>query len=215
MVYWDFFSKVVLNINFARNGRKLRFCNTLNFFNLTNFWLVWTNWYELVKFFYDHQFLTLNTNFWLINLFYWKSHVKHIMSEIIKQIKLSELVIGHHSEILIFLNFETILHWKTWHMATYFGSYNWYTFFSFIIYQMEKYAHFRNVILGIIKAHYNIVKTSNVNCVNINAISMEPTHAWPVQRCHHRKFMILFITSSVSNSSSQSCMTENLKLPQT
>ena len=37
----------------------------------------------------------------------------------------------------------------------------------------------RNVILGILKAHYNIVKTraSNVNCGNINAIAMEPSHA--------------------------------------
>ena len=36
----------------------------------------------------------------------------------------------------------------------------------------------RNVILRIIKAHYNIVKTrsSNVNCGNINAIAMGPTH---------------------------------------
>ena len=35
-----------------------------------------------------------------------------------------------------------------------------------------------DVILGIIKAHYNIVKTrpSNVNCWNINAIAMGPTH---------------------------------------
>ena len=40
--------------------------------------------------------------------------------------------------------------------------------------QMEKYAHRRNDILGIIKAHYNILKTrpSNVNCWNINAIAM-------------------------------------------
>ena len=46
-------------------------------------------------------------------------------------------------------------------------------------YQIEKYAHRRNVILGITKAYYNIVKTrpSNVNCGNINAIAMEPTHA--------------------------------------
>ena len=44
---------------------------------------------------------------------------------------------------------------------------------------MEKYADRRNVILGIIKSHYNIVKTrpSNVNCGNINAIAMWPTHA--------------------------------------
>ena len=41
---------------------------------------------------------------------------------------------------------------------------------------MEKYGHRRNVILGIIIAHYNIVKTrpSNVNCGNINAIAMGP-----------------------------------------
>ena len=45
--------------------------------------------------------------------------------------------------------------------------------------QMEKYAHRRNVILGITKAHYNIVKTrpSNVNCGNISVIAMGPTHA--------------------------------------
>ena len=45
--------------------------------------------------------------------------------------------------------------------------------------QMDKCAHKRNVILGIIKAHNNIVKTrpSNVNCGNINAIAMGPTHA--------------------------------------
>ena len=45
--------------------------------------------------------------------------------------------------------------------------------------QMEKYAHRRNVILGITKAHYNIVKnrSSNINCGNINAIAVEPTHA--------------------------------------
>ena len=45
---------------------------------------------------------------------------------------------------------------------------------------MEKYAHRSNVILGIIKAHNYIVKT-------------RPS----VQRCHHRKFTILFISSSV------------------
>ena len=63
----------------------------------------------------------------------------------------------------------------------------------------EKYAHRRNVILGIIKAHYNIVKTrpSYVNCGNINAVAMGPTHAWSVQRCHRREFIILFISSSV------------------
>ena len=44
-------------------------------------------------------------------------------------------------------------------------------------YQREKYAHRHNVILGIIKALYNIVKTrpSYVNCWNINAIAMDPT----------------------------------------
>ena len=44
--------------------------------------------------------------------------------------------------------------------------------------QMEKYVQRRNVLLGIIKAHYNIVKTrpSKVNCGNINAIEMGPTH---------------------------------------
>ena len=44
---------------------------------------------------------------------------------------------------------------------------------------MENYANRRNVILGIIKAHYNIVKTrpSNISCGNINAIATEPTHA--------------------------------------
>ena len=48
----------------------------------------------------------------------------------------------------------------------------------------------RNVILGIIKAHYNIVKTSlsNVNCGNINAIAMGPLIL----------LMILFISSSDS-----------------
>ena len=45
----------------------------------------------------------------------------------------------------------------------------------------------RHVILGIIKAHYNTVKTSpsNVNCGNINAIAMDPTHVWQIQRYHH------------------------------
>ena len=44
--------------------------------------------------------------------------------------------------------------------------------------KMEKHAHRRSDILGIIKAHYNIVKTrpSDVNCGNINAIAMGPTH---------------------------------------
>ena len=44
---------------------------------------------------------------------------------------------------------------------------------------MEKYAHKSIVILGIIKAHYNIVKTrpSNVNCGNIDAVAKRPTHA--------------------------------------
>ena len=57
----------------------------------------------------------------------------------------------------------------------------------------------RNAILGIIKTHYNIVKTrpSYVNCGNINAIAMGFAHAWPVQRCHRREFKILFISSSV------------------
>ena len=37
--------------------------------------------------------------------------------------------------------------------------------------QNEKYTHRRNVILGIIKAHFNVVKTrpANVNCGKINA----------------------------------------------
>ena len=37
-------------------------------------------------------------------------------------------------------------------------------------------------ILGIIKAHYDIVKNRpfNVNCGNINAIAMGPTYACPV-----------------------------------
>ena len=63
---------------------------------------------------------------------------------------------------------------------------------------MKKYAHRRNVILRIIKTHYYIVKTrpSNVNCENINAIGMGPTHARPVQSCHHHKFIILLISSS-------------------
>ena len=40
------------------------------------------------------------------------------------------------------------------------------------------------MILGIIKAHHNIVKTrpSNVNCGNTNVIAIGPTRAWPVQR---------------------------------
>ena len=72
---------------------------------------------------------------------------------------------------------------------------------------MEKYAHRHNVILGIIKALYNIVKTlpSSVNCGNINAIAMGPTHAWPVQRCHHREFMILFISSSAISAQKENC----------
>ena len=58
---------------------------------------------------------------------------------------------------------------------------------------MENTPTTRNVILGIIKAHYNIVKTrpSNVNCENINAIAMEPTH----DQCKG-EFMILFISPS-------------------
>ena len=46
-------------------------------------------------------------------------------------------------------------------------------------FQMEKYAHCRNGILGIVEAHHNIGKTrpSNVNCGNINAIAMGPTLA--------------------------------------
>ena len=58
--------------------------------------------------------------------------------------------------------------------------------------QKKKYAHRRNVILGIIKAHYNIVKTrpSNVNCRN----AIEPIHARLPQRCHHSEFIILFIS---------------------
>ena len=61
-----------------------------------------------------------------------------------------------------------------------------------------KYAHRHNAILGIIKAHYNIVKTrpSLVNCGNINTMAMGPTHARPVQRFHHHEFIILFISSS-------------------
>ena len=35
---------------------------------------------------------------------------------------------------------------------------------------MKKYAHRRNVILGIIKAHYNIVKTRPSN---VNGIAMQ------------------------------------------
>ena len=64
--------------------------------------------------------------------------------------------------------------------------------------QMEEYADWRNCILGIMKAHYNVVKTrpSNVNCGNINAFAMGPTHVSPVQKCHHREFIILFISSS-------------------
>ena len=54
---------------------------------------------------------------------------------------------------------------------------NIFSFFFFLggkCEQMEKYAHRRNVILGIIKAHYNIVKTgpSNVNYGKTNAIAM-------------------------------------------
>ena len=42
----------------------------------------------------------------------------------------------------------------------------------------NRYGHRHNVI-GIIKAHYNILKTrsSNVNCGKINAIAMGPTDA--------------------------------------
>ena len=46
--------------------------------------------------------------------------------------------------------------------------------------QIEKCADRRNVTLGIIKAHYNIVKTRpshNVNCRNTNAVVTGPTHA--------------------------------------
>ena len=44
---------------------------------------------------------------------------------------------------------------------------------------MGKWAHRCNVILGIIKAQYDIVETrrSYVNCGNINAIAMGPNHA--------------------------------------
>ena len=63
---------------------------------------------------------------------------------------------------------------------------------------MEKYTHICNVILGIIKAHFNIVKTSSTkgNYGIINTIAMGSTHALPLQRCHHHKFMILSISSS-------------------
>ena len=66
--------------------------------------------------------------------------------------------------------------------------------------QMEKYAHRHNVILGIVKAHKNIMKTrpSNVNCWNINAIAIGPTHVWSVQRCHHHEFIIIFVSSSAA-----------------
>ena len=42
--------------------------------------------------------------------------------------------------------------------------------------QMRKCAHRSNVIVRIIKAHYNIVKTrpSNVDCGKINAIAISP-----------------------------------------
>ena len=72
--------------------------------------------------------------------------------------------------------------------------------FKTLWYQMEEYAHRRNVILEIIKAHYNIMSTrpSNVNCGNINVIAMGPNRAWIVLRCHPREFMILFISSSVN-----------------
>ena len=45
--------------------------------------------------------------------------------------------------------------------------------------RLKKCAHRHNVILGIIKADYNIVKTrpSNFNNGNINVIEMGPTHA--------------------------------------
>ena len=44
---------------------------------------------------------------------------------------------------------------------------------------MEKNTHKHNVMYGIIKALYNIVKTrpTNINCGNINAIAMGPTQA--------------------------------------
>ena len=41
-------------------------------------------------------------------------------------------------------------------------------------------------------------KPSNVNCGNINAIAMGSTHAWSVQRYHHREFIILIISSSAT-----------------
>ena len=51
---------------------------------------------------------------------------------------------------------------------------------------------------GIIKAHYNIVKTrpSNINGGNTNAVAIGPTHAWSIQRCHPSEFIIFFNSSS-------------------
>ena len=45
--------------------------------------------------------------------------------------------------------------------------------------QMQNYAHRRNVILRIIKAQFNIVKTRPpyVNCADINGFAMGPTHS--------------------------------------
>ena len=71
----------------------------------------------------------------------------------------------------------------------------WRSFFGqfWISHSQEKYAHRRNAIYRNHKSSFNIVKTrpSCVNCGNINVIAMGPTHAWSVQRCHHREFMIL------------------------
>ena len=67
----------------------------------------------------------------------------------------------------------------TWYMRPIRGHEPWTSRSS----QLSKTSKFRwRNIFGIIKAHYNIVKTrpSNVNCWNINAIGMGPTHAWPV-----------------------------------
>ena len=55
-------------------------------------------------------------------------------------------------------------------------------------YQMEKYAHRRNVILGITKAHYNIVKTRPSIMLTVG-ISMQLQ--WDPLLCDQYKSAIL------------------------
>ena len=81
------------------------------------------------------------------------------------------------------------------------GTINYVILLIKIITQIEKYAHRRSVILGIMKAHYNIVKTrpSDVNYGNSNAIAKGLTHAWSLQRCQSRIANLLLFSFLLLN----------------